>query len=188
MAQTCFKKKIGIDIDDTCWNLIDPWLNIFNEWTNSEIIPEQILSWDIGSYVDPEYSKYLMNILFDKELWAVIQPIKDSQMYLKQLCEEYDVYIITASHWDNVPMKFKRFIELYPFIDTKKIIVTCDKQVINVALMVDDGSHNLIGGDYNKIIHTKPWNKSVNCVEYGILRADNWEEIYKGIHTLLPTE
>lgn len=105
-----------------------------------------------------------------------------------QLCMErmYDIYIITATYPQNAKVKIDWLIKNYPAIDIKNIIITHNKQMIDVDLLVDDYEKNLIGGNYSKILLDYPWNRNINDKEYGILRVRNWNEIYKGICTLLP--
>lgn len=186
---TIDKKKIGCDVDDVLISLVPTWLDIFNFYTQCNIQLEDIRSWNIESYIPEEHRKYFWSILSTEELWETIQPLPDSQMYLKKLNAEYDLYLITATHWTNATMKGNMLNRLYPFVDIyKKLIIAPNKQMIGVDLLVDDNIANLVGGTYNKLLYTQPWNKDFNCIERGILRINDWSEAYKGIKTLLPTE
>ena len=86
-------------------------------------------------------------------------------------------------------MKAGRLQRLYTSIDIhKQLIITSNKQMINADLILDDGVHNVLGFSGNKLLFTQPWNMDFNCKKYGILRVNNWQEVYKGIKMLLPTE
>ncbi len=183
------KYRLGIDVDDVLVSLVPIWLDIFNSKTGHDIKPEDIKSWNIESYIPEEHRKYFWSILSTEELWETIQPLTDSQMYIKRLSEEYDLYLITATHWTNATMKGNMLNRLFPFIDIyKKLIIGSNKQIIDINLLIDDGCHNLTSGLYNKILYTQPWNKDFNCKEHGILRVNNWDEAYKKIKMLLPPE
>lgn len=95
---------------------------------------------------------------------------------------------MTATHWANATMKARRLQRFYPFIDVhKQLIIASHKQMIKANLIIDDGVHNLLDHNGNKLLYTQPWNKDFNCVKHGILRVNNWDEVYKGIKMLLPT-
>lgn len=50
--------------------------------------------------------------------------------------------------------------------------------MIKGDVLVDDGIHNLIGGDYRKILVDAPYNREFNEKEYGMVRVKIWKEIY----------
>jgi 5'(3')-deoxyribonucleotidase len=50
--------------------------------------------------------------------------------------------------------------------------------MIRADYLVDDGVHNLIQGGYKKILFTAPHNLKCNLEKYGMIRADNWKEVY----------
>lgn len=185
------KYTILCDIDDTAWGLVYPnaWLELFNEKTGCNIQKCDIKSWAIDSYVPEEHRKLFWNLLEEEELWNRIQPLPSSQKYIKKLNTEYNFYFATATHWTNATMKARRLQRLYPTIDAyKQLIITPNKQMINADLILDDGIHNILGFQENKILYSQPWNEDFNCIEHGILRVNNWDEAYKGIKTLLPTD
>ncbi|MDD2627185.1 MAG: hypothetical protein PHI87_06540, partial [Candidatus Methanomethylophilus sp.] len=118
------KKKIGCDVDDVLISLVPSWLDIFNFYTQNDIQPEDIKSWNIESYIPEEHRKYFWGILSSEELWETIQPQSDSQIYIKKIIENYDLYFITATHWTNATMKGNMLNRLFPFVDTyKKLII-----------------------------------------------------------------
>ena len=56
--------------------------------------------------------------------------------------------------------------------------------MIKADILIDDAIHNLVYGDYVKILFDAPHNQGVNAEKYGIVRAKNWEEVYKIIGEL----
>jgi len=182
------KKKIGLDMDCILNNLTQAWIDLYNRYTGLEIKLEDIKEWDISKAVKPEHKELIFDLLFNKKLWNSIQPLADSQYYVSLLCKEYNVYVVTNTHWDTLPVKMEWLIKQYPFIDTKKIWVGAEKQMISVDLLVDDFEDNLIGGHYSKVLLDYPWNRNINDKEFGIIRAYDFKGIYDSIHTLLPTD
>jgi 5'(3')-deoxyribonucleotidase len=182
------KPRIGVDVDDTATDLVKYWLDYFNYKTGLNIKKEDIHSWDISNYVPEEYRKYLFEILSENELWEMIQPLPESQYYLKLLSEEYNLYLITATHWTNATAKGNMLNRHFPFIDLhKKLIIASDKKMIKVKLLVDDNKDNLVGGIYQKVLFTQPWNEKYNLENKRMARAKNWAEAYEKIHEILPT-
>ena len=51
-------------------------------------------------------------------------------------------------------------------------------------MLVDDGVHNHIGGDYLKLLYTAPHNRAYNAEENGMTRVNSWKEVYAIISTL----
>ena len=185
------KYTILCDIDDTAWGLVYPnaWLEIFNEKTGCNIKYEDIKSWAIDSYIPKEHRKLFWDILEMEELWDRIQPLPDSQKYIKAINEEYNFYFATSTHWSNATMKARRLQRLFPFIDVhKQLIIASNKHMLNADLILDDAEHNMLGFSGNKLLFTRPWNEDFNCAKHGVWRVNNWDEVYKAIQTLLPTE
>ena len=44
-------------------------------------------------------------------------------------------------------------------------------------MLIDDGIHNLEGGDYRKILFTAPHNRFYDAEANGMTRVNTWEEI-----------
>ena len=72
----------------------------------------------------------------------------------------------------------------YPFLNWKDIIITADKHLIRGDVLIDDGVHNLLGGDYRKILVTAPYNESFDAEANGMIRVSSWEEIYRAVSAI----
>ena len=51
-------------------------------------------------------------------------------------------------------------------------------------MLIDDGIHNLEGGEYIKILMTAPHNRSYDAEGNGMIRVNSWKEIEKVIDGL----
>lgn len=182
------KYKIGIDLDCVLSDTTQQVVNLYNYYTGENLTLEDITEWDFGKIIPPKYKNLIFDLFFNDKLWQNIKPLKNSEDIMFQLCMErmYDIYIITATYPQNAKVKIDWLMKNYPAIDIKNIIIAHNKQMIDVDLLVDDYEKNLIGGNYSKILLDYPWNRNINDKEHGILRVRNWNEIYKGIKTLLP--
>ena len=87
---------------------------------------------------------------------------------------------MTATPHESVPEKMNDLLFRYfPFLTWNQVIITANKQMIRGDVLIDDGIHNLEGGDYVKILMTAPHNKSYDAEANGMIRVSNWAEIEK---------
>jgi 5'(3')-deoxyribonucleotidase len=56
-------------------------------------------------------------------------------------------------------------------------MVTSNKKLIKGDVLRDDGVHNLLEGDYKKILVSTPYNESFDAEANNIIRVKNWKEI-----------
>lgn len=75
----------------------------------------------------------------------------------------------------------------FPFLTWNDVIITSHKQLVNGDVLIDDGTHNLEGGNYFKILMTAQHNKKYDAEANGMLRVETWAEVYSAI-TLLAEE
>ena len=50
------------------------------------------------------------------------------------------------------------------------------------SAMVDDAPHNLVGGDYIKLLYDAPHNQNFDTESHCITRVHNWGEVYFAIN------
>ena len=72
----------------------------------------------------------------------------------------------------------------FPFLSWDQVIITFRKQLIKGDVLIDDGVHNLEGGDYKKILMTAPHNRNYDAEAHGMIRVHNWDEILQVIERL----
>lgn len=169
--------KIGIDYDSTLFNTIDVWIDLYNKKYDDKLTINDFKFWDIHKSLPKEKSNKFYSILDNNELWENIKPLNNAVEVVKDLNEEYEVYIITATHHNHIKIKSEILLKYFPFIEYKQIISCYYKQIINVDIMIDDNLENLIGGKYRKILIDYPWNRDVDDYDRGIERFKNWKEI-----------
>lgn len=164
--------KIGVDVDDVLLDTLPTWLDFFNNATNCNIKPNDITDWDITKFVPDEYKNDIYKPLFDPEMWKQVKPIKDSQKYLKEINDlnNVELYIVSATNPFVPKEKWEMFFKYFPFIDTKQLVTTYNKQLLRLFTLIDDKTDNLDDGD---ILFNRPHNK---YDKYPI-RTDSWLEI-----------
>lgn len=179
-------KTILVDVDDVIENLCPCWCRWLNEHYGTNVTAEEITDWDINKFFPELTREQIFEPLLKEDFWKNVTPKLDAIKYLKLLLEEgYRIFLCTASDYRTIKPKYENIIQRYfPYIDWNHIIICSAKQLIKADILVDDGVHNLISGDYIKVLYTTPHNKHYDAESSGIFRVNNWEELYNTIHLL----
>lgn len=177
------QKTILIDIDDTIIELINPWIKAINKKYNINLKLNKLTTWDLTLSFPELANKDYCSILGEEDFWKTIKPKKDAVKYVKKLIDDgYIIYLCSASDYRTINYKMSHAVfKHFPFIHWKNVIICNDKQIINADYLIDDGIHNLLGGNYEKILLTSPVNKSINEKLYNITRCNSWKDIYEYI-------
>lgn len=176
------KLKILVDMDDTIENLLDSWLNFLNKKYNKNIKYDEVLDWDMKLCYPDLTEDQIKEPLYIDSFWETVQPKVDAMYYLEKLIQDgHDVYICTNSNYKTISAKIDHILKKYfPFIDLSQVIVIKDKQLLNADILIDDGIHNLLGGNYMKLLYNAPYNIKYKERDLfnDIIRVYNWKQIY----------
>lgn len=177
---------ILIDIDDTINCLCASWCNWLNSRYGTAVNPKDITQWDISKFFPNLTKEQVYGPLHNEFFWTTVEPREDAVKYVKKLFDEgYDIYLCTSTDYRNVRVKYESIVSKYfAYIKWKNVIVAHNKQMIKADFLVDDGVHNLVGGDYTKILMAAPHNQNYDTRNEGIFRANDWEDVYNIITTL----
>lgn len=172
--------KILIDIDDVLNNLCEEWCLFLDEKYGTSVTYDQVTEWNIRKFFPSLTEEQVYEPLRDSSLWDRLKPKPGAVEYVKKLMNDgHEVYLCTSTDYRNIRDKFERVVQkYYPFIGWSQVIVVRRKQMINADFLIDDAPHNLIGGDYIKILFTAPHNWTFDAAENDMLRADTWEDVY----------
>ena len=180
-------KKLTIlcDADDTIINLLSRWLAEVNQMYGKTVCKEDIQSWDITKAYPGLTADEVLNPLYRADFWDTVTPIKGSGYYLERLIKDgHNLSIVTASNLETSGAKTAKLLKLFPFLGREQIIFTQNKQAVPGDVLIDDGVHNLIGGNYRKLLFHQPGNAAFREGEHGITRVYSWKEIYERIKNL----
>ena len=177
---------ILIDIDDTIENLCEEWCKLLNKKYECNVDYKQVTDWDISKFFPNLTREQVFEPLHHPEIWYLLKPKKGATKYIKKLIDDgNDIYLCTSTDYRNIKPKYEGVIQRYfPYIKWSQVIVTSNKQMIKADILIDDGVHNLVGGDYKKILITAPHNSLYNAEANGMYRADNWKSVYKTIKSI----
>jgi 5'(3')-deoxyribonucleotidase len=174
---------ILFDADDTVENLCDCWIAALNEQYGTSVTLEDVRDWDMTLAFPTLTREQIFGAVYDNDLWRRITPIPGSVEVLQKLHREgHQLYMVTATDYRTCKTKVERLLELFPFLDWEHIIVASRKQMVRGDILIDDAPHNLIGGEYFKILFDRPHNRSYDAAANGMLRLRTWEEIDTAIH------
>lgn len=175
---------IAFDADDTIENLSFAWVDWLNKKYGTNVKREELADWDTSKFFPELRKEQVYEPLLLSEFWDTVEPYADAQAVISKLQDEgHDVYIVTSSNYQSFRAKAENLILKYFTVDWDHVIVTYNKQLIKADVLVDDGVHNLIGGDYYKILMDAPYNQG-NFENIGIHRARDFVEVYEMIHSL----
>lgn len=181
---------ILVDLDDTVWYLLQPWLDYLNKKYKLNVQLNDIKQWDL-KYVFPTLKEaQIYAPLSYESFWRkYINPIPGAIDIIKKLYSEgHDIFFITATVHKNVPVKAELVKRYFSFIPIENLIIAHNKDMIKGDIIIDDNIENVKNRSLS-ILFTAPHNDS-ECVQsycneqHTMYRADSWQEIYDYIHNL----
>lgn len=120
-------------------------------------------------------AKELREALFAKGFFRDLPVMPGSQEVIKELLEDYEVFVVTAAmeFRNSFEDKYDWLQEHFPFISWKKVVFCGYKSVIRADYMIDDHVHNLEAFEGKGLLFTATHNVDENRFE----RVNNWEEV-----------
>lgn len=170
---------ILFDADDTSENLSEVWLAVLNEKYGTSVAVTDIHDWDVSLAFPGLTREQVYGALNWEVLWQQLAPLPGSQRVLQQLYDEgHQLYMVTATDYRHCKPKMDAILAMFPFLDWDHVILTSRKQLVRGDILIDDGPHNLVGGDYVRILFDRPYNHDFPDRAEGCIRAHGWDEVY----------
>ena len=166
--------KLALDLDGVIWDLVRPWIHVYNILYKDDIKVEDIKEYKLSNTLSKATPEELHNILLQESFWNSVIPFKYSEEYLIKMNNEFNLYIATKTDYRIYGIKVNRFLKLFPFIKPEQIICINDKSLLDVDWLVDDCVDNL-NGNYNKILLDASYNRDTD----EFIRAKNLKEVYE---------
>ena len=180
--------RILVDVDEVLNNLLERWVDYLNERYSAHAKAQDLKVWSLCGIFPQLTEEEANRPLYEEALWQSLSPRPDSVTYLKRLIDDgHDVWIVTASVYQTLPAKMDWLFRHYPYLTWDKVILTAKKQLIRADVLIDDGIHNLEGGDYCKILYDSPNNRHYDARSNGMIRVYTMKEAYHVINKLLLT-
>ena len=177
---------ILIDMDDTIEGLLKAWVQRVNAKYNRRVSYEDITSWDVSAAFPGLTREQVYAVLLEKGFWKTVEPIPGAAEAMRHFMDAgHEVFIVTATPYESVAEKTTEVLFRYfPFLSWNQVIITSRKQLIRGDVLIDDGVHNLEGGDYIKILMTAPHNRNYDAEANGMIRVHTWAEIEEIIRSI----
>lgn len=172
---------ILVDMDDTIEQLLKALVARANERFCRNASVDDVTDWSIVCAFPGVTKQQILDFMRDADFWDTVEPVPGAAEALKHFMDEgHDVYIVTATEHEHVAEKMKGVLFRYfPFVSWDQVIITSRKQLIRGDVLIDDGIHNLEGGEYRKILVTAPYNKNYDAEANGMIRVNGWDEIVR---------
>ena len=177
------KLTILVDLDDTIEDLMRAWVDALNSRHGTRVTRKEIVDWDLSIFFPDLTDEQVYAPLTEDGFWKTVRPLEGAAEYLQMLKNDgHKVLIVTASDYRTLPSKMDDVLFYYfPMITWDDVIVTTHKQLIRGDVLVDDAIHNLINGDYEKLLMDAPHNRWLDAERAGMHRVKNWSEVYTKI-------
>lgn len=143
---------ILVDMDDTIENLAEAWVAYLNARHQTSTNLSDITDWDISKAFPTLTKEQVYAPLFEDAFWSWVKPMEGASEALQKLIADgHTVLIVTTSNYQTLAAKMEQVLfHYFPFLTWNDVIITAHKQLIKGDVLVDDGIHNLEGGDYFK--------------------------------------
>lgn len=184
----CDKKfTILIDMDDTIEMLVYAWVDAVNSRYGYSATVEDVTDWDVTKAFPGLTREQVYSVIAEQDFWKSVKPTPGAPEAVKRFIDAgHKVYIVTASGHDQVYSKMENVLfKYFPYLTFDDVIITTHKQLIKADILIDDGFHNLIGGDYHKILVDAPYNRAFNAEASGMVRVYNWNEIEEEVNRFI---
>lgn len=167
------KPRIAIDMDEVMANVEPKFLQIYEREFGQKITRENY--WGQKIYSLGEEVRYIRNFLFDKGFFRDLEVMPDSQEVIRELQEDYEIFITTAAmeFRSSLEDKYDWLQEHFPFLHWKNFVFCGDKSIIRADYMIDDHVNNLEGFVGTGLLYTA----SHNIHEERFVRVNNWQEV-----------
>ena len=170
---------ILVDMDDTIEQLVKAWVGRANEKYGCTVTMDEVTTWNIAAPYTSLTREQVYGVIDEPGFWKSVEPMPGAAEALQHLMAEgHDIFIVTATNCEHVMEKMSGLLFRYfPFLSWDQVIITSRKQLIRGDVLIDDGIHNLEGGDYRKILFTAHHNKNYDAEAHGMVRVHSWEEV-----------
>src|ERR1700744_1079807 len=168
------KIRIAIDMDEVIADTIDKFIELYKIRHNTVIPLDGMDGKEFNEVLPDEIKATLKAYIHEPGFFRDLKVMPGAQEVVKELCDKYDVYIVSAAmEFPNSLLdKHDWLAEHFPFISLKNIIF-CGNKIVDVQIMIDDRIRNFAGFKGRPILYSSPHNFLVTGYE----RVNTWAEV-----------
>lgn len=168
-------KIIAIDMDEVIADTIGHYLKLYNAEFHRNLTPADFYGRRVFEAIDPLHVERCREYFEEASFFADIPVMPGSQDVVRELTDQYEVFITTAAM--EVPSsfaaKFKWLQRHFPFIPTSHIVFCGDKSILAADYMIDDNVRHFRRFRGEGIVYTAPHN----VYETAYRRVNNWDDV-----------
>ncbi len=174
---------ILVDMDDTMEQLLEALVKRANERFGRNASVNEVTDWTIVCAFPGIKKRQILDLMYEPGFWEDVKPVPGAAEALRHFMDEgHKIYVVTATELEHVHRKMQDVLFRYfPFLSPQQVIIISRKQMIRGDVLIDDGIHNLEGGEYKKILFTRPYNRDYDAEANDMIRVHNWDEIVEAI-------
>ena len=178
--------KILVDMDDVLEQLVAGWTAYMNDRYGTHVTPEDVHDWNMSKAFPDLTHEQVYSAVDDDALWDLVQPMPGAAEALQKLTSDgHEIYIVTATGYRTMKAKMEKVLFRYfPFLSWSQVIVTEHKQLIRGDILIDDGPHNMQGGEYRKILFSANHNLSFDEASVNAVRVTGWDEVLEAVEKI----
>ncbi|MEA1786173.1 5'(3')-deoxyribonucleotidase [Arenibacter sp. GZD96] len=164
-----------VDMDEVMANTFKAHIDRYNADFNENLTEADCMGREVWQCVPEDRQESIHKHASLDGFFMELEPIKDSQVVLKELSQKYEVYIASAAmqYPKSLIEKYHWLDAHFPFIHWKKRILCGDKHILHGDVLIDDRTFNLETFKGRPIMFTSPHNINTN----GFERANTWLEL-----------
>lgn len=178
---------VGIDLDNTFWNLGETALDILNNKYGHNIDFKTLYSYDV-SMGHPDFRKEDMRQIY-LEAALTCEPYRDAVRVVNRIrsIQDIRVYFVTSSTPQELKVKIPRLRKFIDYFRDDDIIVLHQKELLNVDYMIDDLYRNLCNPHLaHGFLYYQPYNfDSIPITNRRVDMVLNWNQIEEELIPLL---
>jgi len=181
--------RIGIDADGTGYDLIDPWLRLWEARSGQKRVPEDVIEYNPHRVLGPdggemsiEDREHFYSLLESEGLFLGLKPLDGFLESVKALHDMgHEIHIVSAPAGPvSAAEKLHAFGRDLPWLSRKRINLVHDKHLLDLDVLIDDSPENaeaMRKARPNTLVVglEMPWNR-VHRKHWHLLAKD-WNEI-----------
>lgn len=175
-----FKFRIGVDVDDILFSCNDYAVQLANQTGNFN---PPLSTWEIKGW-GPSGTRtdILLNYYHDPVFFETQPVMNGAKEFIRELSKKAEVFLITAVTPEFMGIRAKRLMEAFPEIPAGNLMMGARKDIVDVDMLLDDGSHNIAASmAAYPVLMRRPWNQHVT----GCLSVNNYEQFLTLVDTIL---
>ncbi len=159
---------IGLDVDDVILSLITEWLRAYNLATGDNLLPEDIIGWNIGQQVGLMESDDFYKLLTICDLYRDIQPVCGARKVVYELLSKgHRVVYIRSCVGNTMGQKVDALVR-WGFLTEKNkhrdFIAASDKSLVSgVDVLFDEHAKNVDAFPRSAFLVDVPHNRATPC-------------------------